>query len=351
MRLTMAAPRELTALLQSMAPGTALHQAIQRITQQRNGALIVLGWGPHVEAVCSGGFVLDDTSFTAARLAELAKMDGAIVLDLEAGRLVRANTHLQPDPHLPSTETGARHRTAERVALHTGCPVLAVSETRSVATIFLPGLKHELESSAELLTRVNQLLVTLERFRRRFDSAVERLDRYEVTGIATARHVVAVLQRMELMHRIGTRIELDTVGLGGQAEFVDLQYGDLLAGSGGVASLVMDDHLAEGTDPAAIFGKLATLSASELADPREVAVVLGYSHLEAEVSPRGNRLLASVPRLPESVRASLIGHFADFEELIHADPSELVEVEGIGESRALQLRRLFDRALEFAEAE
>lgn len=347
----MAAPRELTALLQSMAPGTPLWQAIQRITQQRNGALVVLGWGSHVEEVCSGGFILDDCSFTSARLAELAKMDGAIVLDLEAGRLVRANTHLQPDAGLPSSETGARHRTAERVALHTGCPVLAVSETRSVATIFLPGLKHELESSAELLTRVNQLLVTLERFRRRFDSAVERLDRYEVTGIATARHVVAVLQRMELMHRIGTRIELDTVGLGGQAEFVDLQYGDLLAGSSSVARLVMDDHLAEGADQAGTLERLAGLSAADLADPSEVAAVLGFSHLDAEVSPRGNRLLASVPRLPESVRAALIAHFDDFEHLIHADPAVLVAVEGIGESRALQLRRLFDRALEFAESE
>lgn len=347
----MAAPRELTTLLQEMAPGTALWQAIQRIVQQHNGALVVLGWGPHVEEVCAGGFVLENCSFTPARLAELAKMDGAIVLDLERQRLLRANAHLQPDAQLRSTETGARHRTAERVALHTGCPVLAVSETRGVATIFLPGLKHELESSAELLTRVNQLLLTLERFRRRFDSAVDRLDRYEVNGIATARHVVAVLQRMELMHRIGTRIELDTVGLGGQAEFVDLQYGDLLAGSADVARLVMDDYLTDGLDQGLVLERLASLSAAELADPHEVAAVLGYSHLDAEVAPRGVRLLATVPRLPESVRSALIGHFDDFDGLIHADPSDLVEVEGIGESRALQLRRLFDRALEFAESE
>ncbi len=347
----MAAPRELTALLQRMAPGTALWQAIQRIVQQRNGALVVLGWGDHVEAVCSGGFVLEGCTFTSARLAELAKMDGAIVLDLDQQRLIRANTHLQPDASLPSSETGARHRTAERVALHTGCAVLAVSETRGVATIFLPGLKHELESSAELLTRVNQLLLTLERFRRRFDSAVDRLDRYEVNGIATARHVVAVLQRMELMHRIGTRIELDTVGLGGQAEFVDLQYGDLLAGSADVARLVMDDYLSDGMEPSDVLGRLAALSPSELSDPHEVGAALGFSHLDAEVQPRGNRLLATVPRLPESVRASLIDHFDDFDALIHAEASALVEVEGIGESRAVQLRRLFDRALEFADSE
>ena len=98
MRLTMAAPRELTALLQSMAPGTALHQAIQRITQQRNGALIVLGWGPHVEAVCSGGFVLDDTSFIATPTPEeprqhgQAQLQGLVEAMVELDDIARADT-------------------------------------------------------------------------------------------------------------------------------------------------------------------------------------------------------------------------------------------------------------------
>ncbi len=333
-----------------MAPGTPLRQAIQRIVQQRNGALVVLGDGVAVGALCSGGFDLDACAFTPARLAELAKMDGAIVLDAAGQRIIKANTHLQPDSSIPSSETGARHRTAERMAAHTGVPVLAVSETRGVATIFLNGIKHELETAPALLTRVNQLLVTLERFRRRFDTAVERLDRYEVGGLATVRHVVSVLQRMELMHRIGTRIELDTVGLGGQAEFVDLQYGDLLSGSVDVAQHVMDDYL----DPAnreASFSRLADLSAAELADPHQVAGVLGLGHPDTEVAPRGYRLLASVPRLPESVRDAIRRHFAGFDELINADVSALVSVEGIGESRAIQLRRLFDRAIELAETD
>ena len=331
-----------------MAPGTPLRQAIQRIVQQHKGALVVLGADPEVLDLCSGGFDLADCPFTPARLAELAKMDGAIVIDIASNRIVKANCHLQPDIGIPSTETGARHRTAERMAAHTGIPVLAVSETRSVATIFLPGIKHELETAAALLTRVNQLLLTLERFRRRFDTAVERLDRFEVNGLVTIRHVVSVLQRMELMHRIGTRIELDTVGLGGQAEFVDLQYGDLLSGSVDVARHVMNDYL-ESADRETAFAQLAGLEASKLADPHEVAGALGLGHPDTEVAPRGYRLLASVPRLPDTVRDALRGHFAGFDELLNADVSDLVTVEGIGESRAIQLRRLFDRAIELAE--
>jgi diadenylate cyclase len=270
------------------------------------------------------------------------------VIDVVGNRIVKANTHLQPDGSFPSTETGARHRTAERMAAHTGLPVLAVSETRGVATIFLPGLKHELETAAALLTRTNQLLLTLERFRRRFDTAVERLDRFEVNGLVTIRHVVSVLQRMELMHRIGTRIELDTVGLGGQAEFVDLQYGDLLSGSVDVAQHVMNDYL-DSADKETAFAQLAGLDPAKLADPHEVANALGLGHPDTEVSPRGYRLLASVPRLPDAVREALRAHFVGFDDLLNADVSELVSVEGIGESRAIQLRRLFDRAIELAE--
>lgn len=346
----MAASRELTALLRRTAPGTPLRQAIQRVVQQQNGALIVFGDGEEVFSLCSGGFDLADCTFTPARLAELAKMDGAIVLDATGQRIRKANTHLQPDSSLPASETGARHRTAERMAAHSGVAVLAVSETRGVATIFLPGIKHELEAATALLTRVNQLLVTLERFRRRFDAAVERLDRFEVSGLVTVRHVVSVLQRMELMHRIGTRIELDTVGLGGQAEFVDLQYGDLLAGSVNVAQQVMDDYL-DPSDREESLTKLAALPASDLADPHVVAGALGLGHPDAEVAPRGFRLLASVPRLPDSVRDALRGHFAGFEELLRADVSELVAVDGVGESRAVQLRRLFDRAIELADGD
>lgn len=333
-----------------MAPGTPLRQAIQRVVQQHAGALAVLGYNEEVATLCTGGFDLDDCVFTPARFAELAKMDGAMVLDLTTQRIVKANTHLQPDATLPSTETGARHRTAERMAAQTGLPVLAISETRGVATLFLPGIKHELESAAALLTRVNQLLLTLERFRRRFDTAVERLDRFEVAGLATVRHVVSVLQRMELMRRIGTRIELDTVGLGGQAEFVDLQYGDLLSGSVDLARHVMDDYLDDGAKDGS-FTRLAELVPADLADPREVAAALGLGHPDTEVAPRGYRLLASVPRLPEAVREALREHFAGFDELLNADVSDLVSVDGIGESRAIQLRRLFDRAIELAEGD
>ena len=100
------------------------------------GALIVVGDGPSVLNICSGGFLLD-AAFTPQRLSELAKMDGAIILSADATRIARANVHLVPNPNVPTTETGTRHRTAERVARSIGVPVITASEDMAVLTGYI----------------------------------------------------------------------------------------------------------------------------------------------------------------------------------------------------------------------
>ncbi|MFM7224613.1 MAG: diadenylate cyclase [Actinomycetota bacterium] len=117
----------LYAALRLAAPGTPLREGIDRILQAKMGALIVVGDGPDVLGICSGGFLLD-AEFTPQRLSELAKMDGAIILASDGSRVARANVHLVPDPDIPTSETGTRHRTAERVARQISVPVVTVSE-------------------------------------------------------------------------------------------------------------------------------------------------------------------------------------------------------------------------------
>ena len=155
-------PSSLLAVLRRLAPGTELRNAIERIIQHGSGALIVLGGGSEVDAVCSGGFLLRDTGFSEQRLAELSKMDGAIVLDDSAERILRANVHLIPDATIPTMETGTRHRTAERMAVQTGTPIISVSEGRKIALVFTAEGRHELESPVTVLPRANQLVQTLE---------------------------------------------------------------------------------------------------------------------------------------------------------------------------------------------
>ncbi|HWB35660.1 MAG TPA: DNA integrity scanning diadenylate cyclase DisA, partial [Rugosimonospora sp.] len=121
----------LRATVALMAPGTVLRDGLERILRGRTGALIVLGFDKTVDTICTGGFTLD-VEFSAQRLRELCKMDGAVVLSSDGTRIVRAGVHLMPDPDIPSAETGTRHRTAERVAKQTGYPVISVSQSMHI---------------------------------------------------------------------------------------------------------------------------------------------------------------------------------------------------------------------------
>src|SRR6266849_3551550 len=155
--------------LAAVAPGRPLREGLDRILQASMGALIVVGDGPDVLNICSGGLLLD-AEFSPQRLSELAKMDGAIILASDASRIARANVHLVPDPDIPTTETGTRHRTAERAARQIDVPVLSVSEDMSVVTIYRHGDKHTLEPIPRVLNKANTALQTLERYKNRLDS-------------------------------------------------------------------------------------------------------------------------------------------------------------------------------------
>src|ERR1700722_14285997 len=187
--------------LGAIAPGRPLREALDRVLKANKGALVVVGDGPAVLEICSGGFLLD-AEFSPQRMSELAKMDGAIILTPHATRIARANVHLVPNPNVPTTETGTRHRTAERVARSIDVPVISVSEDMKVIAMYRHDQKHSLESIARLLGRTNQALQTLERYRNRLDSVTSSLSALEVEDLVTVRDVVTVLQRAEMVRRI-----------------------------------------------------------------------------------------------------------------------------------------------------
>ena len=175
---TVGAPT-ISETLELLAPGTPMRRALERIIQQGKGGLIVLGNGSGVAEVSSGGFVLTRAPFTPARLAELSKMDGGIVLDDSWDSIEAAAVHFVPDGSLPTDETGARHRTAERMAAQTGKPVVAVSEGRRIATLFYGDQKIELASPTEVAAHVNQELQSLDRLRGRLDGSEMKLTRLD----------------------------------------------------------------------------------------------------------------------------------------------------------------------------
>src|SRR3954454_3518205 len=186
----------LRATVALMAPGTVLRDGLERILRGRTGALIVLGFDRVVDAICTGSFTLD-VEFSPQRLRELCKMDGAVVVSSDGGRIVRAGVQLVPDPTIPTEETGTRHRTADRVAKQTGFPVLSVSQSMRIIALYLRGQRVVLEDSGAILSKANQALATLERYKLRLDEVTGTLSALEIEDLVTVRDVAAVAQRLE----------------------------------------------------------------------------------------------------------------------------------------------------------
>src|SRR5699024_9194139 len=156
-----------------------LREGLDRILRGRTGALVVLGTNPTVESISTGGFPID-VPYSPTSLRELAKMDGAIIYDLERDRLLGAGVHPMPDADIPTDETGTRHRTADRVSVQTGLAVLSVSASMSTISLFIDGHRHLVEHTEEVLSRANQALQTLERYRERLRVLIHRLSTLEV---------------------------------------------------------------------------------------------------------------------------------------------------------------------------
>lgn len=341
----------MTDALSAVAPGTALREGLDRILQASKGALIVVGDGPSVLSICSGGFLLD-AEFSPQRLSELAKMDGAIILADDASHIARANVHLVPDPTVPTTETGTRHRTAERVARSLDVPVISVSETMSVIAVYRQDQKHPLESIPRLINRANQALQTLERYKNRLDVVSAALAALEVEDLVTVRDVVALLQRSEMVRRIAEEVAGYVVELGTDGRLVLLQLEELMGGVEDDRHLVVRDYLrADGALSLneAVSG-LATLSTDDLLNLKTVAWVLRIptdaGGLDAALQPRGYRLLSRIPRLPNAVIARVTEHFGGLQRIMRASVEELDEVDGVGLGRAKAIKEGLSRLAE-----
>jgi diadenylate cyclase len=342
----------LRATLALVAPGTALRDGLERILRGRTGALIVLGHDKTVESLSTGGFPLD-VEFSATRLRELCKMDGAVVLSSDGNRIVRAAVHLMPDSSIATEESGTRHRTAERVARQTGHPVISVSQSMNIIGLYVDGTRHVIDESAAILSRANQALATLERYKLRLDEVSGTLSALEVEDLVTGRDAIAVVQRLEMVRRIADEIEGYVVELGADGRILALQLDELMAGVDSDRTLVIRDYLPSARKPRnydEAIADLDRLTANELIDLGAVGKAIGYpstvDSLDAPVSPLGYRLLAKVPRIPGPVVDRLVGHFGSLQHLLGATVEDLQAVGGVGDARARSVREGLSRLAE-----
>jgi diadenylate cyclase len=343
---------ELRATLAAVAPGTELRDGLERILRGRTGALIVLGHDRVVDAMCSGGFILD-VPFSATRLRELAKMDGAVIVDRDNMRIVRAAVQLLPDPTIETTESGTRHRTAERVAKQSGFPVISVSQSMRIVALYVGGTRYVLEETDVILSRANQALATLERYKARLDEVSGTLSALEIEDLVTVRDVAAVVQRLEMVRRISEEIEGYVVELGTDGRLMALQLDELVGGIGADRQLVIRDYVdpgKAGRNHQQVQAALGEMDSNELLDLAHIARILGLvgpdDSLDGAVAPRGYRLLSRVPRLPATIVDRLVGHFGGLQKLLAAGIDELMAVDGVGEQRARAVREGLSRLAE-----
>ncbi|NLN87480.1 MAG: DNA integrity scanning protein DisA [Syntrophomonadaceae bacterium] len=325
-----------------LAPGTDFRLGIENVIQAKTGALIVVGDSPEVMGMASGGFQID-CEFSPARLYELAKMDGAIITNHDASQIIKVNAQLDPNPNLPSQETGIRHRTAERVALQTGELVVAISQRRQVVTLFQGNSSFRLRDIATILVQANQALQTLEKYRNVLSRDLQHLGGLEFEELVTIGEVCSVLYRSIKVLNISAEIENYISELGSEGRLVKMQLEEMEANVQEEATLIIKDYCnIQEKSPAEILSSVRRTHEDDVSDAlllmRSLALGTTSAHLEQQAAPRGYRMLNKIPRIPPAIIENLVERFHFLSRILRASIDELDEVEGIGEVRARSIK-------------
>lgn len=333
---------QMSEVLRFVAPGTALRAGLENVLRAKTGGLIVLGYSNEIMGLIDGGFSIN-CDFSPASLYELAKMDGAIILSGDGRQILFSNAQLVPDSSIPSGETGIRHRTAERVAKQTGHLVVSISQRRNVITLYQGNFRYSLRDIGVILTKANQAIQTLEKYKSVLDQAMTNLGALEFEELVTLQEVSMVIHRIELVLRIKAEINRYINELGTEGRLISMQLEELVSNVEEETYLLIKDYSKDASwDPYDIIAELKKLSADDLLENNTIVRLLGYAGSnniqEETVSPRGYRILNKIPRLPAAIVNNLVDEFCDLPQVMMATIEELDEVDGIGEVRARAIK-------------
>ena len=342
---------DITEVLRLISPGTAIRDGLENILKAKTGALIVIGDSKETLDLVDGGFRLD-IDYTPSRLYELAKMDGAIVLSSDFKKILYANAQLIPQSSIATTETGTRHRTAERTAKQTGEIVISISQRRSVITIFKGYSRYVLEDTSRVITKANQALQTIEKYKKVFDSKLSILNEYEFNDIVTLENVITAIQRAEMVMKMVDEVQKSIYELGTEGRLLEMQLEELVGDLEKEELLIVKDYIAPGKKKSSekILKEIKSLVHDDLMKMQVVARILGYDDFdnydEVAVYTRGYRVLNKIPRMPANIVDNLVKSFKSFQHILTADIPTLDDVDGIGEVRARTIKQSLKRMQE-----
>ena len=338
----------ITEILKLIAPGTAIREGLDNILKAKTGALIVIGDSEEVLNIVDGGFGINQ-EYTPSRLYELAKMDGAIVISSDLKTILFANAQLIPSPSIETTETGTRHRTAERTAKQTKELVISISQRRNIITIFKGNTRYVIEESSKVLGKANQAIQTVEKYKAVFDSKLSMLNEYEFNDIVTLDNVITAIQRAEMVMKMVEEVQKQIFELGEDGRLLEMQLQELIGDLEEEEMLIIKDYISPKKKDNAkkVLEEIIELELSELLNKNTVAKILGYENFdnydEVGVYTKGYRLLNKIPRMPSNIVENLVKSFKSFQHILIADIPTLDQVDGIGEVRARTIKQSLQR--------
>ena len=156
-----------------------------------------------------------------------------------------------------------------------------------------------------------------------------------------------VVQRGELLGRLSEQVRNEAENLGEDSGLVMIQIDSLESGVRQTLDLVLKDHLPtrkfRNINKAA--DEISNLTYEELNSIQTLGNLLYMQPLDQVSTPKGYRVLARFPGLPDNLHDSLVSKFKSLPNLLLASTDKLFEVDGIGRNRAQQLREYFDTLL------
>ena len=332
--------RELSATLKLLSPGTPLREGVDYIRQGTTGGLIVVGDTPEILDLIEGGFRIN-CQYTPARLYELSKMDGAIILSEDIKRIVRANVTLRVNPSTPSTETGLRHRSADKFAKQIEHIVLAVSQSRNTLTLYFKNQHYIFRERPELLSGANQTMLALTQYVKAMQNALTLLNWAELSGNVTLADVVTATQLCERVRRAEQELNLYRIELGTQAQ--SIQHIPELTTKIESGLLITKDYYHESLrDESEALKRIMGLDANSLASRQNISEALGYpddiQSTFGALEPRGYRMLSQVPCIPFDIVENIVHEFKSLDKIYTAGIDELESVDGVGKTRASTIK-------------
>lgn len=332
--------KNMNSLLPFVAPGTAVRDGIDNVLRANTGGLFVFASKEKLTHILDGGFEID-CPFSPNYLYELAKMDGAIILSEDGSRILIANGQLSPDTSIPSSETGMRHRTAERTAKQIGALVIAISQRRNVITLYKSNQRYVLRDISVMLTKSNVALATLDKYKNVLEQDLMALSILEYDDLVTYADVLNVFHRVEMVLKIKAELLEYLKELGIEGRLIKLQMDEILYDlEKEIQWLIKDYSYSRNISSADICHILESFTEAKVLEEVHILRLLGYTTQINELDSkkaRGYRNLAKISKLPPAVIENLVEYFKDFATIAKAPVEELDKVDGIGAVRAKKI--------------